>query len=928
MRALALLSLLAASAPAAPPVSAVAYSPGARLAAGLPGEVRLFAPDGQPAGTLAGQDGRVSALAFAANGSLAVASGAPSVAGVVRIYDADATSPRDTFTAHKDSVLALSWSPDGQTLATASYDRTVKLWDVSAAPAKLSHTLTDHSDSVYAVAFSPGGKLLATGGADRSVKVWDAAAGKRLYTLSDPTDWVYSVAWRGDLLYAGGVDRSLRVWKTTRDGGKLIASTVAHAAPILGVYRRDAGTTVVTLAEDGTAKTWDGETLEAAGTSEKVPSPLAGAVGPFSTLRLAVGQYDGTLRELESGKSGLKTSKILLPAHAQAGTDKTDHESVKVMTLPLLTTALTGSTVAGNQPPASASGVIDRPGHADRFPVELKAGEALGVELTPAAGAGKFLPVVAVSDGAGRTVAEVAGNRLGFTAPGAGQYAVTVRDRQFRGDAKFAYKLRYGAVPVVSGVAPLLIPAGRKTDLQVFGVHLGDSARVTVDAADAKPGASVAVPLPESLGKFRVQVAPAAGSVTSGILAKPGEAKRIPFRARKGERLAIEVVAARLGSPVDSLLTIEDAAGKPVPRVVLRAVSRVFTTFRDNGARSSNIRLESWNELNVDDYLYTEGELMRVEELPGHPDADARFYAVNGRRETYLGTTANDISNGTPLYKVEFHPPGSTFPPNGLPVAELPYRNDDELGADSLLLFDPPADGDYFAVVSDSRGDGGPAHAFSLVVRKPEPRFELSFSPAKPSVFADGAVPLTVTAARIDGYEGPIRVAFTPAGGFSAPDTVIEAGQTQTVVPLSATAAAKSGKVRAVASGKLGERVLSDAATVGPIAARPKAEIALTTNQQVVDLKPGGRVKLTIRVERQPGYKNRVLCDVRGLPHGVMVLNLGLNGILIRPDETSREIVIAAESWVKPMRVPFAVVGKYEGKNADLTAPPVTLAVE
>ena len=50
----------------------------------------------------------------------------------------------------------------------------------------------------------------------------------------------------------------------------------------------------------------------------------------------------------------------------------------------------------------------------------------------------------------------------------------------------------------------------------------------------------------------------------------------------------------------------------------------------------------------------------------------------------------------TAIYKVELHPPGKTFPPNGLPVFALDYRNDDgggSFGKDSMLEFDPPADG-------------------------------------------------------------------------------------------------------------------------------------------------------------------------------------------------------------------------------------------
>ena len=75
---------------------------------------------------------------------------------------------------------------------------------------------------------------LASAGADRAVKVWDAATGKRLYTLSDPTDWVYCLAWSPDKkhLAAGGVDRTIRVWEADKDGGKLVHSAFAHEKPV------------------------------------------------------------------------------------------------------------------------------------------------------------------------------------------------------------------------------------------------------------------------------------------------------------------------------------------------------------------------------------------------------------------------------------------------------------------------------------------------------------------------------------------------------------------------------------------------------------------------------------------------------------------------------------------------------------------------
>src|SRR5207248_11476869 len=116
---------------------------------------------------------------------------------------------------------------------------------------------------------------------------------------------------------------------------------------------------------------------------------------------------------------------------------------------------------------------------------------------------------------------------------------------------------------------------------------------------------------------------------------------------------------------------------------------------------------------------------------------------------------------GTPMYKEAVHPPGTKFPPNGLPVVTLYYRNDDGgpgYGKDSRLYFDPPADGEYQVRLTDARGQGGMDYAYRLTVRPPRPGFDVTFTPTAPAVWKGGAVPVTASASRRDGYDGPIEV--------------------------------------------------------------------------------------------------------------------------------------------------------------------------
>ena len=278
--------------------------------------------------------------------------------------------------------------------------------------------------------------------------------------------------------------------------------------------------------------------------------------------------------------------------------------------------------------------------------------------------------------------------------------------------------------------------------MAVEGVHLGAArtARVKVPA-DAVPGSRVPVavttptgpPLgnptvvvgefPEVSAGERTTAVPVPGTA-NGRIVEPGATQTWRFAAKKGQRLIVETHARRLGSPLDSTLEILDAAGRPLPLVTLHSVAKTTVAFRDHDSSTTGIRLDTWGELAVNDYLLVGSELMRIKAPPQNPDDDCRFFNAGGRRVAYLGTTPTYHPMSLPMYKVQMHPPGTTFPPNGLPVVTLYYRNDDGgpgYDKDSRLFFDPPADGDYLARVGDARGQGGVGYAYRLTIRPPRP---------------------------------------------------------------------------------------------------------------------------------------------------------------------------------------------------------------
>src|SRR5947209_5060841 len=78
---------------------------------------------------------------------------------------------RDTLQGHTSFVSSVAYSPDGKTLASGSYDQTVRLWDV--ATGKEQATLQGHTDRVWSVRYSPDRKTLASGSGDGTIKLWD-----------------------------------------------------------------------------------------------------------------------------------------------------------------------------------------------------------------------------------------------------------------------------------------------------------------------------------------------------------------------------------------------------------------------------------------------------------------------------------------------------------------------------------------------------------------------------------------------------------------------------------------------------------------------------------------------------------------------------------------------------------------------------------
>ncbi|OQV23843.1 F-box-like/WD repeat-containing protein TBL1XR1 [Hypsibius exemplaris] len=137
----------------------------------------------------------------------------------LKLWSMDSVTAIHDLQAHKKEIYTIKWSPSGPgtdnpncnvMLASASFDTTIRIWDVEQGIC--IHTLSKHSDPVYSVAFSPDSRLLASGSFDKHIYVWSTQTGALVHQYTS-TGGIFEVCWnhRGDKLAASGSDGSVVV---------------------------------------------------------------------------------------------------------------------------------------------------------------------------------------------------------------------------------------------------------------------------------------------------------------------------------------------------------------------------------------------------------------------------------------------------------------------------------------------------------------------------------------------------------------------------------------------------------------------------------------------------------------------------------------------------------------------------------------------
>ncbi len=600
--------------------------------------------------------------------------------------------------------------------------------------------------------------------------------------------------------------------------------------------------------------------------------------------------------------------------------------------------------------PASLWGTLTETGQHDAYLFTAKAGEELVFDLAISeVGSAAKAPTLEIMDGSGivlvvnRGLDSGSDPFLAWKAPSDGDFTVLVSNTTMDGSANHFYRLTLGVLPYVTAFSPLTAKLGEPTTVKLIGHHLSGKDTITVTPTKegmmplalgsrdsryrSRPSLRVSTQpqvseIEENDEITKAQVVSVPANVNGSLGYGKADADHFAFDAKKGQTWIIETLAAQAGSPADTKLEVLHPDGKPVARLLMQAVRDSYNNFRSVDANNADIRLQNWEEMELNEYVWFNGDIMKIIRMPRGPDAGCFFYIKDGKRRAYFDTSATSHSLDEPCYIVEPHAVGSHIVPNGLPVFTVNYQNDDsgsrKTGRDSSITFTAPADGRFVVKVTDTRGWGGERFVYSLAIREQKPYFSVKLAGMNPTVMPGASVGFSFRAERTDNFDEPIQIEITglPAGYWATSPLIIEAGHDLISGSLHAAPEAKTdvdwSKLKITAKGKA---ITHDAGTFGKVTLGAKPKFIIVLEPDVggkpvmrdlaeemkpleLTLAPGQSVKAWLRAVRL-NDKGIINLDVHGLPHGVIIDDIGLNGVQIREGETERPIFFRAANWVK-----------------------------
>ncbi|KAI9770859.1 MAG: hypothetical protein M1839_003022 [Geoglossum umbratile] len=241
--------------------------------------------------TLEGHSDRVNSVAFSYD-SARLASASRD--RTVKIWDASSGECLQTLKGHSDWVHSVALSHDSARLASASDDCTVKICDTSSG--ECLQTLKGHNNSVGSVTFSRDSARLASASDDRTVKIWDVSSGECLQTLRGHNRSVNSVAFSHDSarLASASRDHTVKIWDAS--SGECLQTLRGHNRSVKSVALSRDSARLASASDDRTVKIWDASSGECLQTLKGHSDRVHSVAFSHDSARLASASEDRTVK--------------------------------------------------------------------------------------------------------------------------------------------------------------------------------------------------------------------------------------------------------------------------------------------------------------------------------------------------------------------------------------------------------------------------------------------------------------------------------------------------------------------------------------------------------------------------------------------------------------------------------------------------------